>query len=120
MGAPVRRDSPFSDGSGVGLSTGGDAVNVFNASGVLQANVVFKDSPGSAPYATFDNALGLNGVTISKLSAIGVNGAFAAAQDASEIGSPGSIAAAVPEPSTYALMLAGLGLVGFIARKRKA
>ena len=30
-----------------------------------------------------------------------------------------SIAQAVPEPETYALMLAGLGLVGFVARRRR-
>jgi len=105
-------------GGGVGLSTSGDGVNIYNAAGVLQASVSFGNSPGSAPYATFDNAAGITG-TISQLSAVGVNGAFAAANDASEIGSPGRIAAAVPEPESYALLLAGLSVVGFLARKRK-
>lgn len=31
-----------------------------------------------------------------------------------------NVMAAVPEPETYALMLGGLGLVGFAARRRKA
>src|SRR5207237_617439 len=30
------------------------------------------------------------------------------------------VAAPVPEPETYAMMLAGLGLMGFVLRKRKA
>ena len=32
----------------------------------------------------------------------------------------GSHFQAVPEPETYAMMLAGLGLLGFAARRRKA
>ena len=35
-------------------------------------------------------------------------------------GSLGFTAAPVPEPETYAMVLAGLGAVGFVARRRKA
>lgn len=43
--------------------------------------------------------------------------------DSNTGGNRGSILAsvtAIPEPETYAMLLAGLGLVGFIARRRKA
>ncbi len=108
-------------GSGIGLSTGGDAVNLFDSGGDLLAGVIFGASPTGPAFQTFDNAAGLNNTTISQLSVVGVNGAFLAANNFAEIGSPGSIAtvAAIPEPEAYALMLAGLGLLGVVARKRK-
>lgn len=108
----------YYSGSGIGLSTGGDAVNIFNAAGVRQANVSFLASDNISPFQTFDNSSGNNGV-ISQLSVVGVNGAFVAANDALEIGSPGTIAA-VPEPETYAMLLAGLALLGFTAGRRKS
>lgn len=104
-------------GSGVGLGTSGDAVNIFDGSGALQAKVTFGASDATSPYQTFDNAAGLNNATISLLSEAGTNGAFVALNDAAEIGSPGLIAA-VPGPESYAFMLAGLAVVGAIARKR--
>ncbi|MGQ3299314.1 choice-of-anchor I family protein [Reyranella sp.] len=89
-------------GSGVGLSTGGDAVNLYNAAGVLQATVAFGASPAGTPLATFDNVVGASGAPtpISQLSVTGVNGALAAAEDASEIGSPGQIASSSPIDTT--------------------
>jgi hypothetical protein len=32
----------------------------------------------------------------------------------------GTVTATVPEPETYAMMLAGLGALGFLARRRKS
>lgn len=78
-------------GSGVGLSTGGDGVNIYDSTGALQASVNFGASDSSAPLSTFDNAAHLNNTAISQLSAIGINGAFVAATDANEIGSPGRL-----------------------------
>lgn len=97
------------NGSGVGLSQTGDAVNIFNAAGTLIANVTF----GAANVnATFDNAIGLSNTTIATLSAVGMKGAFLAPNG--EIGSPGVI----PEPSTYALISAGL-VFGFVVLRRR-
>jgi VCBS repeat-containing protein len=84
----------YYSGSGVGLSTGGDAVNLYNASGVLQANVSFGSSPSSSLFGTFDNSAGLDNVALSATSTVGTNGAFTAANDSAEIGSPGRIAGA--------------------------
>jgi VCBS repeat-containing protein len=78
-------------GGGVGLGTGGDAVNLFDGGGLLQAGITFGASPTGPIFATFNNAAGLNNATISTLSVIGVNGAFAAANNANEIGSPGTV-----------------------------
>ncbi len=114
---PVNFAIGYYSGAGLGLGNGGDAVNIFNASGVNQASVSFGAADTTSPFQTFDNSAGLTG-TISALSVIGVNGAFIAANSSIEIGSPGTIAA-IPEPDTYALLVAGLGLVGFASRKRK-
>ncbi len=104
-------------GSGIGLSTGGDALNLFKADGTLVTRVDFGASPTAAPFATFDNAAGLSGVTLATLSAVGINGAFLAAAGG-EIGSPGSVGV-VPEPGTWAMLLAGAGVVAGVARRRR-
>jgi hypothetical protein len=55
-------------------------------------------------------------VTLTVLSAIGVNGAFLTASG-NEIGSPASV---VPEPGTWAMLLAGAGIVAGAVRRRRA
>ncbi len=78
-------------GSGIGLSSGGDSVNLFNAGGTIVTSVSFGASQGG-PFPTFDNAPGITGLPITTSSVVGTNGAFTAAGDANEIGSPGTIA----------------------------
>ncbi|QJE96105.1 lamin tail domain-containing protein [Luteolibacter luteus] len=78
-------------GSSIGLSTGGDQVNIYDPTDRLRASVYFAVSDNTAPFASFDNAAGTDASFISKLSLPGVNGAFVAKTDASEIGSPGRI-----------------------------
>jgi Lamin Tail Domain/PEP-CTERM motif len=105
-------------GSGIGLSTSGDALNLFKADGSLVTRLDLGASPTSVPLASFDNGAGLSGITLATLSVVGVNGAFLAAAGG-EIGSPGTVGA-VPEPGTLALWLAGAGVVAGVARRRRA
>src|SRR5262249_38600731 len=83
------------EGSGVGLSTGGDQVNIFDGGGTHVAGISFGSSTVGQ---TFDNsaAQGSGGgpnPTISTLSVAGVNAAFTVT---GETGSPGI--ATVPTP----------------------
>ncbi|NYG31489.1 lamin tail domain-containing protein [Sphaerotilus montanus] len=113
--APAGFAIGYYSGAGIGLSATADAVNIFNAAGVLQAGVTFGASDAVSPYQTFDNAAGLNGVTLTQLSVAGIQGAFVAMNSLTDIGSPG----VVPEPESYALMLAGLGVLGLVARRQR-
>jgi uncharacterized protein YjiK len=82
-------------GSGVGLSTGGDQVNIFDGTGSHVTGIAFGTSVSGQ---TFDNSSALGSATapvptVSALSIAGTNGAFTVA---GETGSPGI--ATVPTP----------------------
>jgi hypothetical protein len=98
-------------GSGVGLSSTADAVNIFDSTGTLVTRVDFN---AATTTKTFDNAAGLDNVVISQLSAVGVNGAFAGTDG--RIGSPGTISA-VPVPAAAWLFGGALGLLGATRRR---
>ncbi len=109
-------------GKGVGLSTGGDGVNLFDASGNVVTGVTFGTAAATSPIATFDNTA--DSSSLSTFSQVGVNGAILSASDA-EVGSPGSIGttppANLPEfPYSEALpVFAGLILVGYVLDRRR-
>ena len=104
-------------GGNVGLSQSGDAVNLYNSSGTVMADVIFGTSTSTS--GTFDNTAGLNGVTISTFSKVGVDGAFATKNG--EIGSPGidSAVSPVPLPSTVWLMMGGLLVMTYVGRRQR-
>lgn len=72
----------------------------------------------SAPFA-WTNALA-SGPIAAGVYQVHISGVMAASIMPSPTGESGGIVlAAIPEPETYAMMLAGLGLMGFIARRRR-
>lgn len=95
-------------GSGAGLSTGGDAVVLYDSNNVRQAKVFFGASPVATPFATFDNSVGADNVSLATLSVVGTNGAFVALTDADEIGSPGATVSAAQNNTTIVISDASL------------
>lgn len=106
-----------------------DEINLFDAGGNLVDRLAYGDGvfPGTIRAQTASGtpvsiaALGPSTVTAgnwvlsSTLDAYGSTLALSG-----DVGNPGQfILAAVPEPETYAMLLAGLGLIGTIARRRR-
>ena len=105
----------------------GDEINLFDAGGSLADRLAYGDQvfPGTVRTQNASgnpgSAADLAGSTVTAnwaLASVGDGfGSYAAASG--DIGNPGVyVAAPVPEPETYAMMLAGLALVGSIARRR--
>lgn len=102
----------------------GDEINLFDGSGTLVDRLTYGTSPKTdvgSGRPTTASALGANDVSLWVLSSVGdLEGSYLSL--AGDIGSPGqtSFITSVPEPETYAMLLGGLGLVGWMARRRRA
>jgi len=108
-------------------------LNVYNAAGtqVFSASIpqtyAFADTQTGAGNSGF--VFGLTDASIAQLASVfsgdlrvGLTASAANATGGPEtffIGSAGGTVTPVPEPETYALMLAGLGAIGFVARRRR-
>ena len=105
----------FYSGSGVGLSSGGDGVGLFNASNILETQVSFGAATSGS---SFFWGYGLAGNTdpsynglISTVGTIGTQLTFSLSGDIASIGS----AIGIPAPGAIAL----LGLAGLAGRRRR-
>lgn len=110
IGTGANIGTTFPTGFGTGLadvdtSTGGIANATFDSNGVPAAF--------GGPFADFEVGSSFSGLNPVYPAECPGGGACVR-------GSADFTSTAIPEPETYALMLAGLGVVGFVARRRKS
>lgn len=103
-----------------------DEINLFDAQGNLVDRLTYGDQtfPGTPRALNFSanpsTVAELQGFTITSgwvLASVGDSfGSYASTL--ADVGNPGSFALAVPEPTTWALWMAGLAGIGALARRR--
>jgi hypothetical protein len=76
--------------------------------------------PPGAPFASLAVPPSPDGAQFAGRVAVGVNDVFQAQTGGVVQDMHNSFTTAVPEPETYALFLAGLGVIGMLARRRKS
>jgi hypothetical protein len=105
----------FYSGSGVGLSSGGDGVGLFNASNALVTQVSFGASTsGSSFFWGYDLAGNTDPSYNGLVSTVGTIGTQVTTASSNDVGSIGS-AIGVPAPGAIALF----GLAGIVGRRRR-
>jgi len=123
--ATLRADDnePFSR---LTISTGTMTSLILNILATEEGFVTFTDGAGtSSPFALDDNGqnfftlTGIVGNSVSFVTSLTAGGAETDIVDEVRQVRPGGLVTAIPEPETYALMMAGLAAVGFISRRRK-
>lgn len=101
----------------------GDEINLFDGAGNLVDRLTYGSNPrtrGISGHATSADALGANDVSQWVFSSVGdTEGSWA--NSLGDIGSPGrtAFASPVPEPESYAMLLAGLGAIAGLVRRRR-